>query len=118
MHSRRHQTSLWRLRSRKRLRRALQYWRNVIASASCERSKASQRLFLAILCRADRRLIGGELNKSESPVRVRRRKINSARSRPVARRWSSVGSSYGENFITGQFWTFATQSTQSGHRGG
>jgi hypothetical protein len=71
---------------------SLQYWRNVIASASCERSKASQRLFLAILCRADRRLIGGELNKSESPVRVRRRKINSARSRPVARRCSSLRS--------------------------
>ena len=30
-----------------------------------------------------RRSIGGELNKSESPVRVRMRKINSSRSRPI-----------------------------------
>jgi hypothetical protein len=36
-----------------------------------------------ILCRADRRSIGGELNKSESPVTVRMRKINSSRSRPI-----------------------------------
>jgi hypothetical protein len=34
MHSRNHQTSLWQLQYRK------SYWRNAIASTSCERSKA------------------------------------------------------------------------------
>jgi hypothetical protein len=42
----------------------------VIAGTNCKRSKAWRQLFLVILCRVDRRSIGGELNKSEPPVRA------------------------------------------------